>query len=187
MVWTYQPSFIEIALVLTEITILNTDNKGRSKKIFFFSRLNRLPNKPTEILIRVVKKKKFENYFSTTHHIDGNTDNKGRTTFKNFFFWKKMFFSTGSTTQHIDGNTDKGRTNFKIFFFWKKCLFDWIDYPTDTNISTEILIIRVERKKTNFRNFFFDYPIEPDAMLLGSYHDPVFFASVCRWETKLGC
>ena len=53
-------------------------------------------------------------------------------------------------------------------------MFDWIDYPTDTNISTEILIIRVERKKTNFRNFFFDYPIEPDAMLLGSYHDLVF-------------
>ncbi len=38
MVWTYQPSFIEIAIVLTEIGILNTDNKGRKRKknIFFF-------------------------------------------------------------------------------------------------------------------------------------------------------
>ena len=60
MVWTYQPSFIEIAIVLTEIAILNTDNKGRTN----------------------LKKKIFEKYFfptrSTTQHIDGNTDNKGR-------------------------------------------------------------------------------------------------------------
>ena len=38
MVWTYQRSFIEIAIVLTEIAILNTDNKGRTnlkKKIFW--------------------------------------------------------------------------------------------------------------------------------------------------------
>ena len=63
MVWTYQPSFIEIAIVLTEHWTEqrdrgtdkhidgNTDNKGRKKKtsknyfLRFFFRLDQLPNK----------------------------------------------------------------------------------------------------------------------------------------------
>ena len=64
----YQPGFIEIAIVLTEIAILNTDNKGRTN----------------------LKKKNFlkKNFFfstrSTTQHIDRNTD-KGRKKKQIFF------------------------------------------------------------------------------------------------------
>ena len=78
----------------------------------------------------------------TDKHIDGNTDNKGRKKKKNFenFF----FLSTKSTTQQIS----------KKKFFEKKNFFDWIDYPT--NISTEILIIRVEQISKNFFLNFFD-------------------------------
>ena len=96
----------------------NTDNKGRKKKKFekilfeniFFSPLNRLPNRQTNIsteILSVERKKNIPNFLSTTQLIDGNTD-KGRTNLKKKNL-KFFFFSTGSTTQH-DGNTDnKGR------------------------------------------------------------------------------
>ena len=144
--------------------------------MFFFFRQDRLPNISTEILIiRVERKKKFEIFFSTTQNIDGNTD-RGQNKFQNIFYFYFYFFRLDrlpntnidgntdnkgrkkkkipnffSTTQHIDGNTDnKGRTNFKIFFF---NFFFRLDRLPNTQTSTEILIIRVGRKK-NFEFFF---------------------------------
>ena len=134
----------------------NTDNKGRKKKIFSTK--------------------------STTQHIDGNTD-KGRTNFKIyiyifFFDWidyptqtsteiliirverNKKIPNFFSTTQHIDGNTDnKGRINFKIFFF---NFFFRLDRLPNTNIDGNT--DNKGRKKKKIRIFFFDNPIEPDAM-----------------------
>ena len=67
------------------------------------------------------------------------------------------------TDKHIDGNTDnKGRKKNK--FFEKNNFFSPKSTTQQTNYSTEILIIRVERKKKHFEIFFFDDPIEPDAM-----------------------
>ena len=75
MVWTYQPSFIEIAIVLTEIAILNTD-KGRTN----FKKLN---------------KKKISTG-STTQHTDRHTTitNIVVTYFfrENIFSWTNYFF-----------------------------------------------------------------------------------------------
>ena len=131
-----------------------------------------------ELLI-IVEKKSQKFVFSTrstTQHINGNTDNKGR---------KKIisiFFSTRSTTQHIDGNTDNmGRTKSQIFFSTtsttqqadrnismeilireeKKSQIFFFRQDRLPNISTEILIIRVEKK--NSKICFFDeidYPTD---------------------------
>ena len=77
------------------------------------------------------------------------------------------------------------------FFFFEKNVCSTGSTTQQTNISTEILIIRVERKKTNFRKKNFDYPIEPDAMLLGSFHDLVFLPRSVdekqNWDARWHC
>ena len=130
MVWTYQPSFIEIAIVLTEIAILNTDNKGRTnlkkkilKNVFFF-RQDRLPNISTEILIiRVERKKKIRNFY-----FDYPT------------YRRKYWSRVEQISKYL----------FLIFFF------DWIDYPTQTNIDGNT--DNKGRKKKKIRIFFFRQP-----------------------------
>ena len=72
--------------------------------------------------------------------------------FLKFFFFDWIDYPTD---KHIDGNTDnKGRKKNK--FFEKNIFFSPLNRLPNrqTNYSTEILIIRVERKKKHFEIFF---------------------------------